>query len=120
MSVVLADYPDCFGAHKASVFGHKGPTLYAPFTTNPVAGGDNVGAVEAGVKFFDAVIPVGFSDSGLYYVRGVAPAGNPSSNKAAAHASSWKLKWFVTATNAEAGAIDLSAEYVRCLALARY
>lgn len=116
----LADYPDSFGAHKGSVFPHQGPVLYAALTTNPVAGGDTVNAVEAGLKFFDAVIPVGFSDSGLYSVVGVAPAGNPSTNKQAAHARQWKLKWTVVSTGVEAGAVNLSAETVRLFAVGRY
>jgi hypothetical protein len=116
----LADYPDSAGAHKVSVFAHTGPVLYAALTANPVAGGDTVQAVEAGMKFFDAVLPVGFTDSGLYYVQGVAPAANPSTNKQAAHAPTWKLKWIVTSTGVEAAAIDLSAQTVRLFAIGRY
>lgn len=121
MSNTLADYPDAWGAHKGVVFGHTGPVLYAALTANPVAGGDTVRVAEAGnMKFFDFVSPVGFSDSGLYYVIGVAPAANPTTNKQAAHASTWKLKWFVTATGVEAGAINLSAQTVRLFAVGRY
>lgn len=116
----LAEYPDSFGAKRCTVFSHKGPALYAALTTNPVAGGDTVQASESGIKYFDAVIPIGFSDSGLYWVQGVAPAANPSTNKQAAHAPSWKLKWIVTSTGVEAGAIDLSAETVRLIGLGRY
>lgn len=116
----LAEYPDSSGAHKVSVFSHKGPVLYAALTTNPVAGGDTVQAAEAGLKFFDYVHSVGYTDSGLYSVAGVAPAGNPSTNKSAAHARSWKLKWTVVATGVEAGAIDLSAQTVRMFAIGRY
>ena len=121
MSNVLADYPDSFGGHKASVFAHTGPVLYAAMTTGPLAGGDTVTVAEAGnLKFFDAVIPIGFSDSGVYRVIAVAPVGNPSTNKQAAHAPSWRLKWIVEATGVEAGAIDLSGQTVRLFALARY
>jgi len=120
MSNVLADYPDSFGGHRGTVFAHTGPVLYAALTRDPVAGGDTVNAVEAGIKYFDAVIPVGFSDSGLYSVVGVAPDGNPSTNKQAAHATSWKLKWTVVSTGVEAGAIDLSGETVRLFAVGRY
>lgn len=119
--MVLADYPDSFGAHRASVFSHAGPASYAALTAAPVAGGDTVQAVEAGVKYFDAVLPVGFSDSGTYFVRGVGPAANPSTNKQAAHATSWKLMWYVTATGLEVGAAtNLSGQTVRLVALARY
>lgn len=120
MSNVLADYPDSFGGHRASVFAHTGPTLYAAMTTGPLAGGDTVQAVEAGLKYFDIVCASGFSDSGVYFVIAVAPVGNPSTNKQAAHATSWRLKWIVTATGVEAGAIDLSAQTVRLFALGRY
>lgn len=120
MSNVLADYPDSLGAHRGSVFAHTGPTTYVPMTTGPLAGGDTVNAVEAGIKSFDAVIPVGFSDSGVYRVIAVAPVGNPSTNKQAAHATSWRLKWIVEATGVEAAAINLSAQTVRLFALGRY
>ncbi len=120
MGAPLADYPDASGAHKVSAFYHKGPTLYAALTTNPVAGGDTVNAVEAGMKFFDIVLASGFSDSGLYWVQAVGPAANPSTNKQAAHAKTWKLKWIVTSTGVEAGAIDLSAQTVRLFAIGRY
>ncbi len=120
MGKPLAEYPDAWGAHKGVVFSHTGPVLYAALTTNPVAGGDTVTAAEAGVKFFDAVIPIGFSDSGVYSVVGVAPAGNPSTNKSGAHARTWKLKWTVVSTGVEAGAIDLSAQTVRLFAVGRY
>src|SRR3990167_9066899 len=108
----LADYPDSFGVHRGAVFAHTGPASYTQMTTGPLAGGDTVEALEAGIKFFDSVIPIGFSDSGVYRVIGVAPVGNPSTNKQAAHAPSWRLKWIVEATGVEAGAIDLSGQTV--------
>ena len=117
----LADYPDSFGAHRACVFSHAGPASYTQMTTGPLAGGNTVQAVEAGIKYFDAVIPVGLSDSGVYRVEAVAPVGNPSTNKQAAHATSWRLRWVVVATGAEAAALlDLSAQTVRLFALGRY
>jgi hypothetical protein len=117
----LADYPDSFGAHRFSVFAHTGPASYTQMTTGPLAGGDTVNAVEAGVKFLDAVIPVGLSDSGVYRVEAVAPVGNPSTNKQAAHATSWRLRWVVVSTGAEAAALlDLDGETVRLVAVARY
>ena len=117
----LADFPDSFGAHKGSVFSHTGPASYTQMTTGPLAGGDTVQAVEAGMKFFDAVIPVGLSDSGVYRVEGVAPVGNPSTNKSAAHAQTWLLRWVVVSTGSEAAAeLDLSAQTVRLFAVGRY
>jgi hypothetical protein len=117
----LADFPDSFGAHRGSVFAHRGPASYTQLTTGPLAGGDTVTAAEAGLKYVDAVHSVGLSDSGTYRVEGVAPVGNPSTNKQAAHASSWKLRWTVVATGAQvAGAVDLSAETIRLTAIGRY
>lgn len=121
MSNVLADYPDSFGAHRASAFAHTGPASYTQVTTAPLAGGDTVTAREAGLKYFDAVFAVGLSDSGLYRVEGVAPIGNPSTNKSAAHAANWTLRWTVVATGVQvAGAFNLSGETVRLFALGRY
>jgi hypothetical protein len=90
-------------------------------TKSPIAGGDVVQAVDAGMQFFDAVIPVGMSDSGDYWVMGVAPAGNPSTNPQAAQATSWRLQWFLSASFTEVtGAVDLSAEVVRLVGFGRY
>lgn len=117
----LADFPDSFGAHRAAAFYHTGPASYTQMTTGPLAGGDVVEAVEAGITFFDVCIPVGLSDSGVYRVEGVAPVGNPSTNKQAAHARTWLLRWVVVATGAQAAAeLDLSAQTVRLFAVGRY
>ena len=119
--MILADYPDSFGGHRASAFSHTGPASYTQMTTGPLAGGDSVGVAEAGLKFFDVVIPVGLSDSGVYRVEGVAPVGNPSTNKVAARATSWRLRWVVVATGAEvAGSFNLSGQTVRLFALGRF
>jgi hypothetical protein len=117
----LTDFPDSFSAHRASVFAHTGPASYTQMTTGPLAGGDTVEAVEAGMTFFDAVIPIGLSDSGVYRVEAVAPVGNPSTNKQAAHARTWLLRWVVVSTGAEAAALlDLDGETVRLFAVGRY
>ena len=116
----LAGFPDSFGSHRASVFPHTGPASYTQMTTGPLAGGNTVEAVEAGLTFFDAVIPIGLSDSGVYRVEAVAPVGNPSTGDGAA-SQTWKLRWVVVATGAEvAGAFNLSAQVVRLFALGRY
>ena len=121
MSNVLADYPDSAGAHRMTVFAHTGPTSYTAMTTGPLAGGDSVTAAEAGIKFFDAVIPIGLSDSGLYVVQAVAPVANPSTNKQAAHATSWRLRWVTASTGVEVtGTTNLSAQTVRLFGLGRY
>lgn len=117
----LANYPDSFGSHRATVFPHTGPASYVQFTDTPVLAGDTVYASESGIHGFDAVIPVGLSDSGTYLVQGVAPAGNPSTSRNGAQATTWILRWVVVATGAEvAAAVNLSAEVVRLFALGRY
>lgn len=117
----LAEFPDSAGAHRISVFSHTGPADYAPVTDTPVAGGDVVNAVEAGLKYFDIVLAGGLSDSGTYRVEAVCPAAHPSTNKQAAHARTWLLRWVVVATGAEAAeSADLDAEVVRLFAVGRY
>ncbi len=131
MAKRMADYPDSFGAHKGTVFGHSGPSSYTRVTVGPLAGGDTVTAAEGGIKFFDIVCPTGLADSGQFYVRGVPPVGNPSTNVQAAHAASWKLQWIsnVTATvggqsqtagTEAASGTDLSTQTIRLFALGRY
>lgn len=120
MGNTLHGYPTIVGDHYLSVFSHTGPASYTQMTTGPLAGGDAVTAREAGLETFDAVHPVGLSDSGVYRVEGVAPVGNPSNDPVAARASSWRLRWVVVATGAEvAGGVNLSAQRVRLTAVAR-
>lgn len=117
----LNDYPDSFGAHKVSVFSHKGPVSYAAMTAGPVAGGDLVHPVEAGLHYFDCVLPIGLSDSGTFRVEGVAPAANPSTSRNGGQAQAWVLRWIVVATGAQVAAlVDLSAEVIRLSAQGRY
>lgn len=122
----LSEYPDSFGAHRGSVFSHPGPDSYVQLGSSEgqVTGGDVVEAVEAGLKFFDAVVAVGLSDSGAYWVTGCAPAANPSTNKVAAHARTWLLKWYqssgVASPEQVSNDVDLSGETVRLVALGRY
>lgn len=120
--MILADYPDSFGAHRASVFAVAGPDSYVQMTAAPVAGGQEIEAVQAGLKWFDAVIPLGLSDSGTYRVEGVVSAGHPSAtNKQGAPSQTWTLRWIVVATGAQVAAEeDLSAEVIRLFALGRY
>jgi hypothetical protein len=119
---INGEYPQPFGAKKASVFYHAGPASYTQMTAGPVAGGDTCTPEEAGLNRFECVVPVGLSDSGTYRVEGVAPAANPSNNRVAAGTcATWVLRWVVVATGAQAaGALDLSAERVRLFALGRY
>lgn len=121
MSNLIGGYPTIIGDHRASVFAHTGPASYTQMTTGPLAGGDTVTVAEAGIRFFDAVIPIGLSDSGVYRVEAVAPVGNPSTDGQAAHASTWKLRWVVVATGAEVNALtNLSGQTVRLFAVGRY
>lgn len=100
-----------FGAKNVQVLDLVGPNPYA-------AGGQTMTASSLGMGGFDAVIAVGFSRTGTYYGRvqmtvpadaaGVPPAGASASVKVA---------WYVTATNAEAGAIDLSQEVMRVVCI---
>lgn len=79
----------------------KGPNPYA-------AGGVAVSPQNFGLQSFKAVFGA-VTQSGTYFVQGRSIAG-PGAN-------SIKLVWSVVATGAEAGAIDLSAETVRIVAL---
>jgi len=116
-------YPDSFGAKRASVFPHRGPTTYVVIDENvaPIlaGGGDLVYANEAGMKYFDHVMG-GSSDSGTYFVQVIpttvsgivaTPGAIPQPGTSA------RLKWLVAATGAEAAAVDLSAEIVRLFAV---
>lgn len=118
----LAEYPDSFGGHRGSVFAHTGPASYVAVDPAPIvaATGDVVDAVEAGLKYFDFVVG-GLSDSGTYTVLVGYPAGNPSTNKQAAHATQCVLMWLTAANCVEVTpATNLSGETVRLFALGRY
>ena len=120
MSRPLDGYPQPFGYSKGSVFPHAGSADYDPVVETsppgvPVAGGDIVEAVEAGLKLFDYV-GWAMSDSGSYYVQPIPLAD--SSDQVGAPTATWTLRWVVVATGAEAAARDnLSAEIVRLFAL---
>jgi hypothetical protein len=119
----MDSYPDAWGAHKASVVGHRGPVLYTVVTEQSAptlaTGGDLLQAVEAGMKLIEFVVG-GLTDSGTYRVEtipttvsGVVAA--PSQQPVAA--ATYRLRWVVVATGAEAAAVDLSAEIVRLLVI---
>ncbi|MGH7182585.1 MAG: hypothetical protein ACREJN_11485 [Nitrospiraceae bacterium] len=96
-----------FGAKKTQVVDVAGPNPYA-------AGGQLISASAFGMGGFDAGIGGFMSRSGTFYgriqmavpteVAGTVPGGA---------ASTLKLQWIVTATNVEAGALDLSQEVMR-------
>ncbi len=106
------------GSKKLSVYDFKGLAVYTP-------GGETIRARQLGESAIDAVIPQNIgrgsvtqgavardetlclSFSGTYFVTFTFAAG------AKGAVESVTIKWYVTATGAECGAIDLSAETVR-------
>ena len=116
----LDGYPQPFGYSKGSVFPHAGPTAYNPVVEEspadlPLAGGDRLEAVEAGLKLFDWVSG-GYTDSGLFRVDAIPVT--PSEDQVGAPATTYILRWVIVATNAEvANGTDLSEEIVRLFAL---
>ncbi len=92
------------GANKESTIDHDGPVLYA-------TGGETLNASIFGLKLIDQVIVTG-SNNGTYFcaVRFTKKGGGNGS---------FNLLWYVSADGAEAGAIDLSASYVRITAIGR-
>jgi hypothetical protein len=112
----LSGYPTAVSNRRVSIFPHTGPAVYVALTTGPLAGGDTVNAVEAGLKRID-YMDGDLSDSGVFVVQTVAPVGNPSNNTKSAPAPSFRLRWVVAATGVEvAGGVNLSAERVRLMA----
>ncbi len=121
----LADFPDAWGAHRTCVFPHVGPVLYAPVVEGVApanaTGGNLVQAIEAGMKLFEFLLG-GQSDSGVYFVQCIPTSASGVVAGAAAVLSgipttTYRLKWMVAATGAEAAAIDLSAQIVRLFAI---
>jgi len=97
----LTGYVDIWGKHAAGAIDHVGPTSYA-------TGGQTLTAARYGLRSLDYV-GGGLSNSGTYYAVG-KPVGRGAK-------TTYKLVWFVTATNAEvAAAVNLSAETVRLFA----
>ena len=92
------------GASSESTIDHDGPTLYD-------SGGELIAASVFGLKLIDQVIVSGSND-GTYFcaVRFTKKGGGNGS---------FYLVWYVSATGAEAGAIDLHASFVRITAIGR-
>ena len=114
----LDGYPTSFGSSRACVLGIAGPASYTaitPGTAPAVAtGGQSISASSFGMKFFDYAI-AGMSDSAVYRVECIPGARSGLGPKGAT--TTYRLRWVVVATGAEAGAIDLSAEIVRVFAI---
>jgi hypothetical protein len=116
MPLFNKEYPDAFGAHRASMFSVAGPASYTQYTA-PATGGQVV-AVEpnAGMKVADYVWG-GVTRDGLHRVEVVAyePA---SIRGVTVPRAQIRLKWYVVATGAEvAGAVNLSTKTVDLFAI---
>lgn len=99
---VLTGYADIWGKHAASAIDHAGSTSYT-------TGGTTLRASLYGLRSFDFV-GGNMTISGTYYVMGKAISKGSK--------TTYKMVWFVTATNAEvANGVNLSAETVRLLAI---
>jgi hypothetical protein len=115
---VLPGYPIYQGSKKISVIDFKGLSTYTP-------GGETINASQFGEGGIDFIEPmnkkqisvagdlliVASSFSGTYYVTIEVAAA------AVGAVQSVTIKWYVTATGAECGALDLSAEEIRFLAI---
>lgn len=104
------------------MIGHVGPVLYAVIGEGVApalaTGGDTVEAAEAGMKYLDWV-GAGLTDSGKYRVEAIPTtrSGVVGKNVIAPPGATYRLRWVVVASGAEAAAIDLSAEIVRLFVL---
>lgn len=104
------EYPDSFGAHRASIMTVTGPASYAGYTA-PNTGGQLI-PIEpnAGMKVADIVLGA-VSRAGTHRVEVVQYVASSVRGVTIPRASV-RLKWYVIATGAEAGAVDLSAQKV--------
>lgn len=120
----MSDYPAAWGGQRASVFPHQGPASYTQIVDGVApanaTGGNLVEAVEAGMKYFDYVVG-GLSDTGTYRVECIPVTASgviASPSQLAQPSTTYRLRWVVVATGAEAAAmVDLDAEIVRLLAV---
>jgi hypothetical protein len=109
-------FPTAWGNIKVSIVGHTGPASYTQVTTGtiPVVGGDVVYAEEFGLQRLSAVFPAGLSDSGTYLVQAIPITDSDYR----VNGTSYRLRWVVLATGAEAAAeADLDAETIRLLGI---
>lgn len=112
---VLPGWPSYMGSHKFVVAEMKGLAAYTSAAHEIVRalqfGGGGIEFAEIGNKKWGTVNSlaayVAFSYSGTYFCTIEFAAG------AVGAQASMTLKWYVTATGAEANAIDLSAETIR-------
>ena len=115
-------YPDSWGAKRVAVIPHVGPSSYTQVTEGVApalaTGGDEVQAIEAGMKLIDFVVG-GLTDSAKYRVECIPESVSgvlASPNVLGQSTANYRLRWVVVATGAEAAAeADLDAEIVRLL-----
>lgn len=118
-------YPTSWGASRACVFPHSGPTSYTLVTYGPVANGDEVSAVEAGLKYFDYV-DVMVTDSGNFMVLAIPESS--SVGPTGTQMAKCRLRWIAqrsatiggqaqTAGSEAAATSNLSGETVRILGI---
>ncbi len=123
----LDGYPDSWGAHRASVFGHAGPTSYVQVTYGPVAGGDVAVASEAGLKYFE-YLDSGVTDTGNFLVQSIPTQPSTGAPLGQGAAVNYRLRWIAqrtatiggqaqTAGSEAVATTNLSAEVVRLLAV---
>lgn len=121
----LDGYPDSFGSQRASAFPHAGPASYSVVTYGPLAGGDTVSNVEAGMKYIDFMRGMA-TDSGNFQVIAIPTVS--SIGPVGTQMQTVRLKWVALRTasiggqsqviNTEAiAATDLSGEIVRLFAV---
>jgi hypothetical protein len=108
------------------VFPHKGPTSYTVVTAGVLAaGGDQVEAVEAGLKYFDFCAGMG-TDSGNFTVQALPEAA--SGGPVGTQMGKMRLRWIAQVAGVIGGqtqvagteaiaATNLSGETVRVFAI---
>lgn len=116
MTLFNKEYPDIFGAHRASLFTIAGPASYTQYTA-PSTGGQVV-PIEpnAGMKVADLVTGA-VSRAGTHRAEivGYEPANIRGVTVPRAQI---RLKWYVIATGAEvAGAANISTQSVDLFAI---
>src|SRR2546429_393093 len=109
--VAVAGYRQIWGTKQVNIFEVAGPASYP-------TGGQTVNATDLGVGGMDYMDVGTYSYSGTYKctVQPLPTSAAPSKQKPAI--KSFKILWYVVATNAEvANTTDLSGEIVRLIAI---
>lgn len=119
MARTLDGFPVSWGANLASVNGIAGPTSYTQLSagTAPAVatGGHRIYPRDFGLKYFDFVT-ANLTDTGVNRVECIP--GEQSAIGPKGTAAWYTLRYVVVATGAQvAGAVNLSTEIVRVLAI---